>query len=211
MNGQDSIAADDYTLSLQSALDQPTEVILRVPETPIKQPANPTLSVLGTPLAVDFAHVPEHALPARVTLPYEEHDGFDEESNNLFMYADNVWYPLNGFIDREANTLTSHKILIVEDERPIREMIAFHLSRAGFDTLEAEDCREARQLLTDERPALALIDTTQDASQRAGQIRPVTSGKLLVRCNRSEASSSEHAHFPAIIVNWDAIFGVVRA
>ena len=61
-------------------------------------------------------------------------------------------------IDREANTLTSHKILIVEDERPIREMIAFHLSRAGFDTLEAEDCREARQLLTDERPALALID-----------------------------------------------------
>ena len=54
--------------------------------------------------------------------------------------------------------MTSNKILIVEDERPIREMIAFHLSRAGFDTLEAEDCREARQLLTDERPALALID-----------------------------------------------------
>ncbi|MGI9262063.1 MAG: phosphate regulon transcriptional regulator PhoB [Woeseiaceae bacterium] len=54
--------------------------------------------------------------------------------------------------------MTSNKILIVEDERPIREMIAFHLSRAGYDTLEAEDCREARQLLTDERPALALID-----------------------------------------------------
>jgi len=59
---------------------------------------------------------------------------------------------------RRVNTLTSNKILIVEDERPIREMIAFHLSRAGYDTLEAEDCREARQLLTDERPALALID-----------------------------------------------------
>ncbi len=54
--------------------------------------------------------------------------------------------------------MTNSKILIVEDERAIREMIAFHLSRAGYDTLEAEDCREARQLLADERPELALID-----------------------------------------------------
>jgi two-component system phosphate regulon response regulator PhoB len=54
--------------------------------------------------------------------------------------------------------MTTNKILIVEDERPIREMIAFHLTRAGYDTLEAGDCREARRLLADERPALALID-----------------------------------------------------
>jgi two-component system phosphate regulon response regulator PhoB len=54
--------------------------------------------------------------------------------------------------------MTSSKILIVEDEKPIREMIAFHLSRAGFETLQAPDCQSARQLLTDERPALALID-----------------------------------------------------
>ncbi|MGB5345981.1 MAG: phosphate regulon transcriptional regulator PhoB [Woeseia sp.] len=50
------------------------------------------------------------------------------------------------------------KILIVEDETAIREMIAFHLARAGYDALQAADCRQARQLLVDERPALALID-----------------------------------------------------
>ena len=54
--------------------------------------------------------------------------------------------------------VSNEKILIVEDEQPIRKMIAFHLSRAGYATLEAEDCRQARQLLVDERPALALID-----------------------------------------------------
>lgn len=54
--------------------------------------------------------------------------------------------------------MTASKILIVEDETPIREMIAFHLARAGFDTLEAADCSSARQLLADERPDLALID-----------------------------------------------------
>jgi two-component system phosphate regulon response regulator PhoB len=54
--------------------------------------------------------------------------------------------------------MTANKILIVEDEAPIREMIAFHLVRAGYETVEAEDCRSARQLLADERPDLALVD-----------------------------------------------------
>ena len=54
--------------------------------------------------------------------------------------------------------MPANRILIVEDEAPIREMIAFHLNRAGFETLEAADCGTARQLLVDERPDLALID-----------------------------------------------------
>lgn len=54
--------------------------------------------------------------------------------------------------------MTAAKILIVEDEAPIREMIAFHLSRAGYEILEAADCRSARELLANERPDLALVD-----------------------------------------------------
>ena len=54
--------------------------------------------------------------------------------------------------------MTAQKILIVEDEQAIREMIAFHLSRAGYEAIEARDCREARELLADKRPDLALVD-----------------------------------------------------
>ena len=54
--------------------------------------------------------------------------------------------------------MSAKKILIVEDEQAIREMIAFHLSRAGFETIEASDCREARALLADNQPDLALVD-----------------------------------------------------
>ena len=54
--------------------------------------------------------------------------------------------------------MATSKILVVEDEAPIREMIVFHLSRAGYDTVEAADCRVARELLVDEQPDLALID-----------------------------------------------------
>lgn len=54
--------------------------------------------------------------------------------------------------------MPNKQILVVEDERPIREMIAFGLRRAGFDVREAEDSRSARALLTDRRPDLLLID-----------------------------------------------------
>ncbi|MDH4054371.1 MAG: phosphate regulon transcriptional regulator PhoB [Gammaproteobacteria bacterium] len=54
--------------------------------------------------------------------------------------------------------MTETKVLIVEDEQAIREMVAFHLTRAGYSVLQAEDCRTARALLADERPEIALID-----------------------------------------------------
>jgi two-component system phosphate regulon response regulator PhoB len=52
----------------------------------------------------------------------------------------------------------TRQILIVEDELPIREMIAYGLRRAGFEVREAADCRSARSLLADRRPDLLLID-----------------------------------------------------
>jgi two-component system phosphate regulon response regulator PhoB len=54
--------------------------------------------------------------------------------------------------------MSAKKILIVEDEQAIRDMIAFHLSRAGYEIFEACDCREARKMIADNRPDLALID-----------------------------------------------------
>src|SRR6187401_938059 len=54
--------------------------------------------------------------------------------------------------------MSAKQILIVEDERPIREMIAFGLRRAGFEVREAEDCRTARAALADKRPDLLLVD-----------------------------------------------------
>ncbi|MCC7198264.1 MAG: response regulator, partial [Gammaproteobacteria bacterium] len=52
----------------------------------------------------------------------------------------------------------SKQILIVEDEKPIRDMIAFGLRRAGFEVREAEDCAEARTQLADRRPDIVLVD-----------------------------------------------------
>jgi two-component system phosphate regulon response regulator PhoB len=54
--------------------------------------------------------------------------------------------------------MTSKQILIVEDEKPIRDMIAFGLRRAGFEVREAEDCSAARASIADQRPDLLIVD-----------------------------------------------------
>ena len=50
------------------------------------------------------------------------------------------------------------KILIVDDEPAVREMIGFALTRAGFQFVEAGDTEEARALLSTERLDLILLD-----------------------------------------------------
>src|SRR3984893_7376663 len=54
--------------------------------------------------------------------------------------------------------MTAKRILIVEDEKSIRDMVAFGLRRAGYEGREAEDCREARARIVDVRPDLMLVD-----------------------------------------------------
>jgi two-component system phosphate regulon response regulator PhoB len=72
--------------------------------------------------------------------------------------------------------MADHKILIVEDEAPIRKMIAFNLSRAGFEVDEAENSRSARNRIADSRPDLVLIDW----------MLPDTSGLELTRALRRD-------------------------
>ena len=50
------------------------------------------------------------------------------------------------------------RILVVEDEQPIRDLIAFGLRRSGFDVALAENCQEARAAIVDRRPDLLLLD-----------------------------------------------------
>lgn len=46
----------------------------------------------------------------------------------------------------------------VDDELPIREMIHTSLDMAGFQCLQAEDAKQAHQMIVDQRPALILLD-----------------------------------------------------
>ena len=54
--------------------------------------------------------------------------------------------------------MTDSTILIVDDELAIRDMLRMALEIAGYVCLEAENIRDAYQLIVDEQPQLVLLD-----------------------------------------------------
>ncbi|WP_257285883.1 phosphate regulon transcriptional regulator PhoB [Endozoicomonas sp. SESOKO1] len=54
--------------------------------------------------------------------------------------------------------MSGKTILIVDDEAPIREMVAMALEMAGYQCLEAADAKQAHSLVVDNRPDLILLD-----------------------------------------------------
>ena len=74
-----------------------------------------------------------------------------------------------------------YRILLVEDEEPIRNMIRFALSRVGMDMLEAVDVKQARQILEHQLPDLVLLDW----------MLPDESGLVFLAELRKEATRSQ--------------------
>ena len=54
--------------------------------------------------------------------------------------------------------MDSNAILVVEDERDIREMLAFSLERAGFTVIASETAEQALAMLEGPLPGLVIID-----------------------------------------------------
>ncbi len=77
--------------------------------------------------------------------------------------------------------MSARRILLVEDELPIRQMIAFNLTRAGFEVDEAGDSASARRQIADSRPDLLLVDW----------MLPDSSGLELTRTLRREPANRE--------------------
>jgi len=54
--------------------------------------------------------------------------------------------------------MTARKILVVEDETAIRDMLVFNLGRAGYEVLGAGSASEARNAIADRHPDVILMD-----------------------------------------------------
>lgn len=50
------------------------------------------------------------------------------------------------------------RILVIDDDQSIRELVRLHLANAGYEVLAAEDAVEAGRLVVQAAPALILID-----------------------------------------------------
>ncbi|MCE9664305.1 phosphate regulon transcriptional regulator PhoB [Halomonas sp. M5N1S17] len=77
--------------------------------------------------------------------------------------------------------MTAKTVLIVDDEAPIREMIAVALEMADYRVLEADNAQTAHAMVVDHQPDLLLLDW----------MMPGTSGIELARRLKRETATSE--------------------
>lgn len=77
--------------------------------------------------------------------------------------------------------MTSAKILIVEDEPAIRELLAFNVTRAGFQAICVGDADSAWEQIQNHAPDLVLLDW----------MLPGTSGVALARQLRADAATRD--------------------
>ncbi|MBB3141706.1 phosphate regulon transcriptional regulator PhoB [Halomonas organivorans] len=77
--------------------------------------------------------------------------------------------------------MTAKTVLIVDDEAPIREMIAVALEMADYRVLEADNAQTAHAIVVDHQPDLVLLDW----------MMPGTSGIELARRLKREESTAE--------------------
>jgi two-component system phosphate regulon response regulator PhoB len=73
------------------------------------------------------------------------------------------------------------KILIVEDEPAIQELLAFNVMQAGFQALRAEDAASAWEQIRNNLPDLILLDW----------MLPNTSGVVLAKQFRADARTRD--------------------
>ena len=59
---------------------------------------------------------------------------------------------------QSSQIMKKHRILIVEDEKPIRDMVFFALDSNGYEIIEAVNGKEATEKLAQEVPSLILMD-----------------------------------------------------
>ncbi|MBN8279605.1 MAG: response regulator [Gammaproteobacteria bacterium] len=86
---------------------------------------------------------------------------------------------------------TGRKILIVEDHKPLRSLLSFLLSNAGYETFETADAMSALDEATRQQPDLVLLDWQL----------PDMDGIKLLRLWRSEEAT---AQIPVIMVSGKA-------
>ena len=84
----------------------------------------------------------------------------------------------------------SAKILVVDDEQPIIDVLTYNLQRAGYDVIVAWDGAEALALARRERPALMILDL----------MLPKLDGIEVCRTLRREAAANQEPDIPIIML-----------
>ena len=78
----------------------------------------------------------------------------------------------------KSSTYTA-KILLVEDERPIREMLKYSLEKQSYEVMQAANGPEAREIMLSNRPDLIILDWMMPGESGIDVLKYIRSDNVL--------------------------------
>ena len=94
-------------------------------------------------------------------------------------------------------TPASAQVLVVEDERDIAALVAYHLTREGYRVRTVGTGDDALEAIRNERPDLVVLDeaqTIKNPESQAAQVSLTALGASLQRNDRGAASGRALLH-----------------
>jgi len=76
-----------------------------------------------------------------------------------------------------------YKILIVDDEKDVREILEYNISKAGYEVYTAKNGKEALELIESKKPHLAILDVMMpimDGYETCSKIREMPDNKQTI-------------------------------
>jgi len=104
------------------------------------------------------------------------------------MSGGDTWSPAGGRADG-----TRLRALVVDDERPLVEIVSSYLEREGFDVLAAFDGEQAVELARDEQPDLVVLDLMlprMDGIEACRRIRGFSDAYIIMLTAKAEEADA---------------------
>ena len=103
-----SLTSEGYTFEFTGVVPEGTKLDLFSPDFDVPLAANPSITIISTPLVVEFDGSVPGGVDARIIMPYKPSEGIDENTISIYLLQEGQWIRLDSTVDKERQIVSAY-------------------------------------------------------------------------------------------------------